>query len=122
MEVFIRIEKIDDTKGRIIFKHHKPSELSEDDRLDGYIVDNVEPINETGKILTEYYLYSDNKIIYEYEDIPKTEEQNNAEKIIQLEKDKHELKLALENMAIQQEKDKLELQSAIVDAIEAMTK
>lgn len=63
--VFLRLERINEERARIVLVHKCPELLSDEDKKDGVLVDNYSE----GKKRTEYWNYKTEQIEYEYEDM-----------------------------------------------------
>lgn len=78
--VFITVEKIDETKGKVVLRHNFPEQLTDNEKSGGILIDSIpEPVTQVGKIAVAYYMYDTKTVVYEYEEIPKTQEEINAE-------------------------------------------
>lgn len=81
-----------DETGKVIFQHNFPfdqviglGKTEEELRLEGFIIDSIpEPEQIDGKTVVTYYSDEDG-FVFVYNEIPKTQEQIQAEKLDQLE-------------------------------------
>ncbi|CUU47074.1 hypothetical protein [Clostridium beijerinckii] len=73
--IFLGLEKIDDTKAKVVLIHYFPDQLTEEEKSKGVLVESL-PIdegNKDGKLKELRYSYESNTAYYEYVDIPKSE-------------------------------------------------
>ncbi|WP_315169481.1 hypothetical protein [Metaclostridioides mangenotii] len=78
------LEQIKDNKYKVGLIHYKPELLQ--DTSEGILVDKLpEPIQQDGKVAVLYVNIDTKEPFYEYEDIPKREEETLKERIVELE-------------------------------------
>ncbi|WP_283591348.1 hypothetical protein [Clostridium butanoliproducens] len=77
--------KINDKIGRITTVHNFPETISEEELKQGIVVDNYHEPKEDGKFTIGYINLETKEIYFEYEDIPKAQEDLQQEKIKELE-------------------------------------
>ena len=82
---FIQTGDIINGKGRVEFIHYNPSDLPQEMIQTGKIVERFEePESVEGKMIVPYYFEQTNEVVYEYEDIPKTETELLNDEIVNL--------------------------------------
>ena len=80
--IFLGLEKIDNTRGKIGLTHYFPEQLSAEDLKAGVLVDTiVDPENISGKVPVGYYDYATKSVYYKYQDMELTETDILAQRI-----------------------------------------
>ncbi len=86
--VFIRVKELkeNETNAEITFMHYMPSMLTDDEKIDGIVVEEYQPpIEISEKNPIPYYDTVNKKIVFNYMDVPLTSTQILEQKIAEQE-------------------------------------
>lgn len=110
--------KVNDKIGRITTVHNFPETISEEELKQGIVVDDYQEPKECGKFTIGYINLETKEIYFEYEDVPKTQEDLQQEKLEDVQKQLFETQTEL--LLFKQENERLgeqlfNLQTELVD-------